>query len=107
LLSRRFAREFRPLQDAVRDLGAQRAVVLRIFALSRNVTRPEAQLEHWREFIWVDQEYRIAVQRLARFCAFHRQSSDTERGAVASPVRDGVPAAAGTANELSSALPNP
>jgi hypothetical protein len=61
-------KEFGALQENVRELSAQRLAVLRIFVLSRNATTQQAQREYWREFTWVDQEYRVAVQRLARFC---------------------------------------
>jgi hypothetical protein len=79
LLSRRFLQEFGALQTSVRDLGAQRSAVLRIFVLSRNVTTPETQLDYWHEFTWLDQEYRIAVQRLARFCQAQQQGPPNER----------------------------
>jgi hypothetical protein len=71
LLSRRFMKKFGALQEAVRELGAQRNEVLRIFVVSRYAAQPAAQREYWREFSWVDQEYRIAVHRLARFCEEH------------------------------------
>jgi len=35
---------------------------------SRNATTPIAQREFWLEFSWIDQEYRVAVGRLAQFC---------------------------------------
>lgn len=74
LLSRRFIKEFGALHASVRDLGAQRAAMLRIVVLSRNATTAQAQREYWSEFTWVDQEYRVAVQRLARFCEAHDRS---------------------------------
>jgi hypothetical protein len=39
-----------------------------MFVASRRSTTPMAQHEFWLEFFWLDQEYRAAVRRLARFC---------------------------------------
>jgi len=90
LLSRRFLQEFGVLQQAVRDLGQQRGALLRIFVLSRSATTASAQREHWLEFVWVDQEYRVAVQRLARFCERH-QVEQRDAGEQLLPATRGTP----------------
>jgi hypothetical protein len=48
-----------------------------MFLASRNTTTAIAQREFWLEFAWVDQEYRIAVRRLAQFCTEHRENTST------------------------------
>lgn len=71
LLSRRALDQLGTLQASVQELAAHRNAALRMFIASRNSTIPVAQREFWLEFAWVDQEYRIAVRRLAQFCADH------------------------------------
>ena len=71
LLSRRALDELGALQDAMLELAAHRNTALRMFLTSRNTTTPIAQREFWLEFSWVDQEYRVAVKRLAQFCMQH------------------------------------
>lgn len=61
------------LQGAVRKLAAEREVALRMFTVSRSAATPSAQREFWLEFTWLDQEYRMAVRRLASFCAERRR----------------------------------
>jgi hypothetical protein len=63
----------------VQELAAHRNTALRMFMASRNTTTPVAQREFWLEFSWVDQEYRIAVRRLAQFCTEHRDTATTSR----------------------------
>jgi hypothetical protein len=46
-----------------------------MFIASRNTTTAMAQREFWLEFTWADQEYRIAVRRLAQFCSEHQDNS--------------------------------
>jgi hypothetical protein len=70
--SRRRMAQLRTLQGIVRELETDRNAALRIFMASRNVTTVLAQRELWLEFSWVDQEYRVAVRELARFCFTHR-----------------------------------
>lgn len=70
--SRRRMAQLRTLQGTVRELEADRNMALRIFIASRNVTTLLAQRELWLEFSWVDQEYRVAVRELARFCSTYR-----------------------------------
>jgi len=41
---------------------------------SRSAATRDAQQEFWLEFSWLDQEYRIAVRRLAHFCLAHHDS---------------------------------
>ena len=77
LLSRRALEELGALQHAMQELAAHRNAALRMFITSRNTTTPIAQREFWLEFAWVDQEYRMAVHRLAQFCLEHRD--DTSR----------------------------
>lgn len=72
VLSRRALDELRALQLAMRRLAADRNAALRMFMVSRNAATPAAQREFWLEFSWIDQEYRIAVSRIASFCAEHQ-----------------------------------
>jgi len=62
------------LQAAVRRLAVERNQALRMLAASRGVATADAQREFWFEFAWIDQEYRVAVHRLASFCAERRSS---------------------------------
>jgi len=77
LLSRRALDQLGTLQASVQELAAHRNTALRMFIASRSTTTPIAQREFWLEFAWVDQEYRIAVRRLAQFCTDHQDSSHT------------------------------
>ena len=76
LLSRRALDELGELQGLVRRLSTDRNAALRIFTASRSVAIASAQREFWLEFSWLDQEYRVAVCRLARFCVQHRSAPD-------------------------------
>jgi hypothetical protein len=73
-LSRRAREELGALQASVHELGVHRNAALRIFMASRHVATVLAQRDFWLEFSWADQEYRVAVHRLAQFCADHRDS---------------------------------
>ena len=73
LLSRRAFGELGALEASVQELGSHRSTALRMFLASRNATTLLTQREFWLEFSWIDQEYRAAVRRLARFCAEHSQ----------------------------------
>jgi hypothetical protein len=73
ILSRRAREEFGTLQSDVRHLGVSRDAALRLLLASRHAATAIAQREFWFEFIWADQEYRVAVGRLANFCAQHSQ----------------------------------
>ncbi len=75
LLSRRALEELGELQALVRQLSTDRNVALRIFTASRFVAIASAQREFWLEFSWLDQEYRVAVRRLADFCSQHRHAA--------------------------------
>jgi hypothetical protein len=75
LLSRRALDRLGTLQASVQELAAHRNTALRMFLASRNTTTAMAQREFWLEFAWVDQEYRIAVRRLAEFCTEHRDNT--------------------------------
>lgn len=83
LLSRRALDQLRTLQASVQELATHRNAALRMFVASRNTTTSMAQREFWLEFAWVDQEYRVAVRRLAQFCSDHR---DTTAGWRANPA---------------------
>ena len=72
LQSRRAQEELRVLQDKVQALAGPRNVALRMFDASRRSTTLPAQRDFWLEFSSLDQEYRDAVRRLARFCLEHR-----------------------------------
>jgi hypothetical protein len=76
LLSRRALAELGELQGLMRELSTDRDAALRIFAASRSAATAWAQRELWLEFSWLDQEYRVAVSRLARFCAEHRDAAE-------------------------------
>lgn len=67
--------ELNALQESVQTLGGPRSLALRMFAASRRSTTPIAQREFWLEFSWLDQQYRDAVRRLARFCLEHMEGS--------------------------------
>jgi hypothetical protein len=71
LLSRRVLGELGTLQSTVEEIAGQRDAALRLLLASRNATTALAQREFWLEFAWADQEYRVAVHRLACFCAAH------------------------------------
>jgi hypothetical protein len=75
LLSRRALDRLGTLQASVQALAAHRNTALRMFMASRNTTTSIAQREFWLEFAWIDQEYRVAVRRLAQFCTEHRENS--------------------------------
>ena len=63
------------LQTSVSDLAARRNTALRLLSASRRAATIEAQREFWFEFSWLDQEYRIAVHKLAKFCLAYRASA--------------------------------
>lgn len=73
LLSRRAVGELGALEASVRQLGRHRSASLRVLLASRSATTLLTQREFWLEFAWADQEYRVAVRRLAEFCAEHRR----------------------------------
>ena len=74
VLSRRALIELGALEASVRELLVQRNTALRLFLASRHAATVVAQREFWLEFSWTDQEYRVAVSRLAKFCVDHRES---------------------------------
>jgi hypothetical protein len=76
LLSRRALDQLGTLQSSVQELASHRNTALRMLMASRNTTTAIAQREFWLEFAWVDQEYRIAVRRLAQFCNQHREDTN-------------------------------
>lgn len=76
ILSRRAFGELGALEAHVQELGSHRREALRLFLASRNATTEVAQREFWLEFSWIDQEYRVAVRRLAEFCDEHSQRDD-------------------------------
>lgn len=76
LLSRRALEELGSLQSTVRELAQGRNMAFRIFTASRFVAIASAQREFWLEFSWLDQEYRVAVRRLAQFCNEHRNAPE-------------------------------
>ena len=75
ILSRRALEELSTLEGTVRELGAERGAALRLFLASRYAATLVAQREFWLQFAWADQEYRVAVTRLAQFCVDHREGS--------------------------------
>ena len=86
LLSRRALDQLGTLQASVQELASHRNTALRMFMASRNTTTAVAQREFWLEFAWVDQEYRIAVRRLAQFCNDHRENTGTAARWRANPA---------------------
>ena len=74
-LSRRALEELGSLQASVHELGLHRNAALRILFASRHAATAIAQRDFWLEFAWADQEYRVAVHRLAQFCQDHREGS--------------------------------
>ena len=78
LLSRRAFGELGALEASVQELGSHRSTALRMFLASRNATTLLTQREFWLEFAWVDQEYRAAVHKLARFCLEHAGAAQAE-----------------------------
>ena len=75
ILSRRALEELGALQTSVHELAMERSTALRLLIASRHAATAMAQREFWLEFSWADQEYRVAVQRLAAFCLEHRDGS--------------------------------
>jgi hypothetical protein len=71
-LSRRALQELGALQASVHELGVHRNTALRLFVASRHAATAVAQRDFWLEFAWANQEYRVAVRRLAEFCNAHR-----------------------------------
>ncbi len=72
LLSRRMLAQLSALEGGVHEAVAHRNTALRILLASRSATTAIAQREFWLEFFSLDQEYRVAVHRLAQFCIKHR-----------------------------------
>lgn len=89
LPSRRTQEELSALQDKVQALGGPRNVALRMFDASRSSTTLLAQRDFWLEFCALDQEYRHAVRRLARFCLEHRDGLQATGGTPRLLVRTG------------------
>ncbi len=79
-LSRRALEHLGSLQASVQELAVHRNMALRLFLASRNTTTAMAQREFWLEFSWVDQEYRVAVRRLAEFCLEHQDLTALPNG---------------------------
>jgi hypothetical protein len=73
--SRRMLAQLTALQANMLQLAGHRNTALRLLAASRHAATVEAQREFWLEFSWLDQEYRTAVHRLARFCLTYRGGS--------------------------------
>ncbi len=71
LLSRRMLAQLTALETGVEKAGARRSTALRILLASRRAATALAQREFWLEFFSLDQEYRVAVHRLAQFCVKH------------------------------------
>jgi hypothetical protein len=71
-LSRRALEELGALQASVHELGVHRNTALRLFVASRHAATAMAQRDFWLEFAWANQEYRVAVRRLADFCRTYR-----------------------------------
>ncbi len=87
LLSRRMLAQLTALETGVQEAAAHRKTALRILLASRSAATAVAQREFWLEFFSLDQEYRIAVHRLAQFCLKHRVElrRDDSAGKQAAP----------------------
>lgn len=70
-LSRRAILQLRALEANMRELATDRNRAFQLLRASRGATTHVAQREFWLEFAWLDQEYRAAVHKLARFCVQH------------------------------------
>ena len=70
-LSRRAFVQLRALETNVQELARHRNRAFQLLRASRGATTHGAQREFWLEFAWLDQEYRVAVHKLARFCLEH------------------------------------
>ncbi|HUK02838.1 MAG TPA: hypothetical protein VLW26_11210 [Steroidobacteraceae bacterium] len=68
-LSLRVLEQLSELQASMQELSEERSTALKMFIASRTSTTTGAQREFWLEFSWLDQEYRVAVRRLAQFCS--------------------------------------
>ncbi len=75
-LSRRATLQLRTLEAAVRALSSDRSKAFQLLRASREATTRLAQRDFWLEFVWLDQEYRIAVHRLATFCRQYQRAAD-------------------------------
>lgn len=84
--SRRMQAQLATLQTSVLELATRRNTALRLLSASRRAATFEAQREFWLEFSWVDQEYRIAVNRLAKFCLAYRGGSSLQEVREESPL---------------------
>lgn len=60
------------LQTNMRRQAALRATALRLLLASRTATTCGAQREFWLEFLCAENEYRLAVVSLMRFCRQYR-----------------------------------
>jgi hypothetical protein len=80
ILPRRTLEELGSLQASVRQHAQGRNIAFRILLASRVSAVASAQREFWLEFAWLDQEYRCAVRRLARFCLDHRNDPEARWG---------------------------
>jgi hypothetical protein len=82
--SRRMLAQLAGLQANMLELAKHRNTALRLLAASRHAATVDAQREFWLEFSLLDQEYRTAVHRLARFCHAYRadpvRRTSVERG---------------------------
>lgn len=81
LLSRRMLAQLTALETGVVEAGVHRSAALRILLASRRAATAVAQREFWLEFFSLDQEYRVAVHRLAQFCMQYRAELLQDEGA--------------------------
>jgi hypothetical protein len=78
LLSHPALAELTALQAAARELANNRITALQVLRASRNDAAPSAQPHCWKEFARLDREYRLAVAKLAAFCARHTSLATCE-----------------------------
>lgn len=67
-ITRKALRQLGTLQAEMIEREAERTAALRMLLASRAVTTPPVQREYFFEFVWLDQDYRVAVKRVADFC---------------------------------------
>ena len=69
ILPVRIRRQLNDLESALGEARAARGFALGVFRASVASANASAQREYWLEFSWLDQEYRVAVRKLAVYCA--------------------------------------
>jgi hypothetical protein len=82
-LSSRFFVELDALESEVTNQAQEREGALRRLVASQGAATRSAQATFWESFLVIDQEYRAAIGKLARFC---RSNLDRHPVKPASPA---------------------